>query len=219
MKIGIVIPAHNEEQYLSACLQAVQKAIEQIKHHQVEVLVVLDQCNDQSLDIVQNNQIRWITCSYQCVGQARDLGIRHLIAQGATWIACTDADSCVDLDWLYAQIQHQPTDVICGVVQLDDFSHLSPNTQKKYLTHYKDRMNHQHIHGANLSFSAQVYLHVGGFEAISCHEDIGLVHKFIQYGYQITWTNRVRVSTSSRLDARAPEGLSYFLSRLENAEL
>jgi len=30
MKIGIVIPAHNEEHYLSACLQSIQVAIDNI---------------------------------------------------------------------------------------------------------------------------------------------------------------------------------------------
>lgn len=30
MKIGVVIPAHNEEQHLPACLQSIQDAIEKV---------------------------------------------------------------------------------------------------------------------------------------------------------------------------------------------
>ena len=215
MKIGIVIPAHDEEEYLSACLQAVQNAILQLHPVVVEVVVVLDNCSDHSLSIVQQHHVNWLACNYGCVGQARDLGIRHLIAQGATWIACTDADSCVDLHWLQYQMHHQPTDAICGTVSLDKINHLSINAQRRYFEHYQDRMGHQHIHGANLSFSAQVYIEVGGFEPRSCHEDVAFVQKLIQSQYNIVWSNLVRVTTSSRLSARAPQGLSHFLTQLE----
>lgn len=147
-------------------------------------------------------------------GKRGILGIRHLIRRGVTWIACTDADTVVSPDWLRYQIQHQPTDAICGTVTLDDFSHLSITKQQKYLAHYKDQMDHAHIHGANLSFSAEVYLLVGGFEPISCHEDVSLIKKLIKHCCNITWSNLVRVTTSSRLNGRAPQGLSYFLNNL-----
>ena len=214
MKIGIVIPAHNEEQNLSACLQSIKHAIQHMGHGQVEILVVLDSCTDQSLMIVKSHQMNWIECNFACVGKARDLGIRQLIDQGVTWVACTDADTIVDPDWLLCQMRHQPTDAICGIVILDDLSHLSIQQQQKYLTHYQDMMNHQHIHGANLSFSAEAYIKAGGFEPIPCHEDVSLIEKFIKQCCKITWSNLVRVTTSSRLNGRAPEGLSYFLKHL-----
>ena len=31
MKIGVVVPAHNEEQHLPACLQSIQEAIEKYR--------------------------------------------------------------------------------------------------------------------------------------------------------------------------------------------
>jgi hypothetical protein len=93
-------------------------------------------------------------------------------------------------------------------------SHLSITKRQKYLAHYKDQMDHTHIHGANLSFSTEVYLLVGGFEPISCHEDISLIEKIKSLPCNITWSNLVRVTTSSRLNGRAPQGLSYFLNNL-----
>lgn len=214
MKIGIVIPAHNEEQFLAACLQSIRQAVQYIDDDQVDIVVVLDSCTDQSRSIVQAYQVNWIECNYACVGKARDLGIRHLIQQGARWIACTDADTIVEPDWLLRQMQHQPTDAICGIVMLDDLSQLPPEKQQKYLTHYQDSMDHQHIHGANLSFSADAYLQAGGFEPVSCHEDVSLIKKFITQCCKITWSNLVRVTTSSRLNGRAPQGLSDFLKQL-----
>ncbi|GAA5014610.1 glycosyltransferase family A protein [Acinetobacter puyangensis] len=215
--IGIVIPAHNEETDLPACIHAMQIAIDEIGSLAIDVriLVVLDNCTDQSLNIIQQAGIDYLQCDAQCVGIARDLGIRQMIATGAQWIACTDADSRVDRYWLQQQLQHQPTDVICGVIELDCWQHLSQTARKKYLSHYQDRMDHRHIHGANLSFSATAYLQVGGFEALTCHEDVGLIQRFLDEEYQIIWSNLVRVTTSSRLNARAPNGLSAFLKQLE----
>ena len=244
IKIGIVIPAHNEAMTITKCLASVQTAIEQLPSTiTATMLVVLDSCSDDTLALVksfkfkcvrvesvqfksaqakntkiENTDVNYLCCDYQCVGQVRDLGIRHAIASGATWLACTDADSVVTPDWLIQQIAHikaQPTDMICGVVSVDSWAHLTPQTRKDYMAHYQDKMGHRHIHGANLSFSAEAYLAVGGFAPLPCHEDVDLVKRFESTGYAITWSNRVRVITSSRLQARATEGFAAFLANLE----
>ena len=234
IKIGIVIPAHNEAMTITKCLASVQAAIEQLPSTiTATVLVVLDSCRDDTLELVksvqvesaqakntkiENTDVDYLCCDYQCVGQVRDLGIRHAIASGATWLACTDADSVVTPDWLIQQIAHikdQPTDMICGVVSVDSWAHLTPQTRKDYMAHYQDKMGHRHIHGANLNFSAESYLAVGGFAPLRCHEDVDLVKRFESKGYAITWSNRVRVITSSRLQARATEGFAAFLANLE----
>ena len=219
-KIGIVIPAHNEADSISACLDAIKQAIAQLSSDiAVQTVVVLDSCDDDTLLKVQNDHVDWLCCEFRCVGKVRDLGVRYLIEQGADWIACTDADSMVEADWLMAQIKHlkaEPTAMICGVVSIDCWNALSENTKQQYLAHYQDCMNHRHIHGANLSFASQDYLAVGGFDELTCHEDVGLVKKFEQANLPIIWSNLVRVVTSSRLDARAEEGFAHFLRDLEN---
>lgn len=216
--IGIVIPAHNEAHDLRACLAAIQQSIQLLQlsqEREARVLVVLDNCSDDSLAIVKAAGVAYLSCHFSCVGQTRDFGIRHMIGLGATWIACTDADSCVDPQWLLQQCMHQPTDAICGVVQIDNWHTLSSDTQKQYLNHYQDCMDHRHIHGANLSFSSSAYIQAGGFKALSCHEDVNLVERMQTMNLKIVWSNLVRVTTSSRLDARAPEGFASFLQQLE----
>jgi glycosyltransferase involved in cell wall biosynthesis len=223
MKIDIVIPAHNEALTIASCLVAVHKAIDQLPENiTTYLLVVLDDCTDDTLAKVKAAGADYIQCEYRCVGKVREMGIRHAIAQGATWIACTDADSIVTADWLVQQVTHmtqQPTDMICGVVSVDSWEHLTPKTQEDYIAHYQDMMGHRHIHGANLSFSSEAYLAVGGFAPLSCHEDVELVQKFEDQGRKITWSNQVRVITSSRLDARASEGFAAFLANLEKSNL
>ena len=215
--IGIVIPACNEEQYLEECLRSIHLAIHALPtlNKEVRVLVVLDSCTDQSLQIVQRAGVDYLQCNFRCVGKARDLGVRHMINSGATWIACTDADSCVDTEWLLQQLNHQPADAICGVVEVDSWRNFSLLSRKNYLAHYQDTMNHSHIHGANLSFSSTAYIQAGGFKALYCHEDIHLIKQMLSLDLKIIWSNLVRVKTSSRLNARAPEGFASFLQQLE----
>jgi len=215
--IGIVVPACNEEDYLEACLKAIQQAIQSLApvNRHVHVLVVLDSCTDRSLEIVQNAGMDYLECDFRCVGKARDIGVRHMIQLGATWIACTDADSCVDENWLVQQLNHQPADVICGVVEVDSWQDFSAITQKNYLQHYQDVMNHSHIHGANLSFSARSYIQSGGFKALSSHEDVQLIKRMMSMDLKVIWSNLVRVKTSSRVKGRVPEGFSSFLHQLE----
>lgn len=219
LKIAIVIPAHNEAATIIDCLTAVQLAIEQLPSTIIAYpIIVLDSCTDETLSLVKSAKVEYVTCDYRCVGRVRDLGIRHAIAAGATWLACTDADSIVNKDWLVQQMAHlkqQPTEMICGVVSVDSWAHLSMQTQQAYDAHYQDIMGHRHIHGANLSFSSKAYLAVGGFAPLPCHEDVALVRTFENQGYPITWSNRVRVTTSSRLQARATEGFAAFLANLE----
>ena len=223
IKIGIVIPAHNEATTITDCLLSIQRAIERLPANiSAYTLVVLDSCSDDTLALVKAENVDYINCDYHCVGQVRDLGIRHAIACGATWLACTDADSVVSPEWLVQQIKHltqHPTDMICGVVSINNWAHLTQQTQIDYLAHYQDKMDHHHIHGANLSFSSKAYLAVDGFAPLPCHEDVDLVEKFKAQGYRITWSNRVRVITSSRLQARAKEGFADFLKHLENGPL
>ncbi|WP_296404695.1 glycosyltransferase [Psychrobacter sp.] len=229
LKIGIVIPAHNEAETISDCLASVQIAIDQLPSFiEAYPLVVLDSCTDNTLDLVMSKGVDYLILNYRCVGQVRDTGIRHVISQGATWVACTDADSLVNPDWLIQQGAHiedssskqghcsKSCDMICGVVSINDWDHLTDKTKKKYLAHYQDMMGHRHIHGANLSFSSEAYLKVGGFANMPCHEDVDLVKRFEAKGYNIVWSNKVRVVTSSRLQARAKEGFAAFLTNLEH---
>lgn len=223
IKIAIVIPAHNEALTIVACLQSVQYAIDQLPSTiSAYPLVVLDSCSDETLNLVKSVNVDFLSCDYRCVGQTRDLGVRHAITAGANWLACTDADSMVTIDWLIQQLAHiqqQPTDMICGVVDIDSWTHLTPQTREDYIAHYQDKMGHRHIHGANLNFSGETYLAVGGFASLPCHEDVDLVSKFINHGSALIWSNKVRVVTSGHLQARAAEGFAAFLENLEKVNL
>ncbi|QQP14776.1 glycosyltransferase [Lysinibacillus agricola] len=57
VKFSIIIPAHNEENYIGGCLESIAKSAQPYKD-QVEVIVVLNRCADKTKEIAQ---------SYNCV--------------------------------------------------------------------------------------------------------------------------------------------------------
>lgn len=122
-KIGIVIPAHNEEQFIERCLTAVNQSL---KHVSVTVtpVVVLDSCTDNTLNIVQSFGVNYLTIDARRAGVARRTGVDYLIDKGCDWICTTDADSMVTVDWLEQQLTlidtHNPDMIYGGVHAIFD---------------------------------------------------------------------------------------------------
>ncbi|WP_263145796.1 glycosyltransferase [Pseudomonas sp. RIT-PI-AD] len=213
--IGIVIPAHNEEELLGECLRAVLRAAAHpgLEDERVEVVAVLDSCTDQSATIAEAHGVFVIEAQARNVGQARALGADFLIDRGARWIACTDADSRVAEDWLVAQLALQ-ADAVCGTVRIEHWHGLPEQVRVRYESAYEQRDGHRHIHGANLGVSASAYLQAGGFQPLSAHEDVELVRELERCGACIAWSSAPQVFTSTRLDCRATGGFGDYLKTL-----
>ncbi|MDI3273629.1 glycosyltransferase family 2 protein [Pseudomonas sp. MDT1-16] len=211
--IGILIPAHNEEDLLEECLQAALLAAqhELLNGETVEVLVVLDSCTDRSSEIVGSYPVHSLKIEARNVGQARAAGARFLLDRGVRWISCSDADSRVAHDWLVAQLA-LGADAVCGTVTVDAWhASFDESAQTRYHQHYQAREGHRHIHGANLGISADAYRRAGGFEPLASDEDVQLVRQLERCGAKIAWSQRPQVLTSARLDSRARGGFGDFL--------
>jgi glycosyltransferase involved in cell wall biosynthesis len=214
--IGVLIPAHNEEQLIGNCLEAVLIASQHplLAQEPVAIMAVLDSCTDQTLHIARQHQIDVIELNVRNVGVARATGAALLLEQGARWIACTDADSLVAPDWLVEQLALN-ADAVCGTVTPGDWpADIPQHAQIRYEQHYKAQDGHRHVHGANLGISAVAYQRAGGFPPLACDEDVQLVHQLQQDGAHIAWSCRPRVITSMRLDSRADSGFGDFLKGL-----
>ncbi|POM10052.1 glycosyl transferase [Pseudomonas sp. WP001] len=214
--IGILIPVHNEEALLGECLNAASIAAThpELQGEAVHILVVLDSCSDASAALAQAHGVQSLPVQARNVGHARGAGARHLLNQGARWIACTDADSRVAPDWLVAQLA-LGCDAVCGTVTVDAWSEgFDAAAQIRYHQAYEARDGHRHIHGANLGISASAYLQAGGFEPLACHEDVQLVRNLERCGASIAWSHSPQVITSARLDCRAQGGFGDYLKGL-----
>ena len=214
--IAVIVPAHNEEDEIKACLASIAMAARcrQLEKEQVVTFVVLDDCTDNTRSVAQEMGVTVIGTRVNNVGAARALGAQLALAAGARWLAFTDADTQVASDWLSAQLA-QSADAVCGTVAVKDWGTYGQKMRTHYDNTYNDRDGHRHIHGANLGVSAQAYVLAGGFQNLESSEDVALVKALEASSALIAWSAAPRVWTSSRRNYRAPGGFGETLARVE----
>ncbi|AOY63016.1 glycosyltransferase [Xanthomonas citri pv. glycines] len=214
--IAVIIPAHNEAECMAACLASVFLAASHPELREpVEVIVAVDRCTDATAALAQALGARVIDVPVPGgVGIARAAAASKAIALGADWLAVTDADSRVPADWLVEQ-RKADADVFCGVVQVEDWLDYSDEVRCRFEQNQATGQGHGRIHGANLGVSAALYQQCGGFPAVTCSEDVALVHALQAINASIAWSPRSVVWTSARRQARAIGGFSDFLKQLE----
>lgn len=214
--IGIVVPAHNEEALLGACLESLRAAARHpaVACEGVCIVVVLDACSDATLSIARQSGVTTLCVTYNNVGMARHAGALQAIEHGASWLAFTDADSVVQPDWL-AQQRASHADAVCGGIRLAGWDQLSRELRRRFVAYRRALPGGRHVHGANLGIDALAYQAVGGFAPLVTQEDVQLVAALQQHGYTIDWRESMKVFTSTRRDPRAPGGLGERLRVLE----
>ncbi len=214
--IAVVIPAHDEEAFVAACVASVQCAAASPALHgeAVRIVVVLDACTDATAAVVAAAGAEGVEVNFCNVGRARAVGAALALAAGARWLAFTDADTVVAPDWLTEQLRQQ-ADAVCGTVQVADWGGYGERMGQHFARTYCDAEGHRHIHGANLGVSAEAYLRSGGFAPLRSSEDVALVQALIAQGARIAWTAAPRVVTSARREFRAPDGFGATLMRVD----
>ena len=217
---AVVIPARNERTTLPACLRAVLTA-GLCAPVPVTVVVVLDDSDDDSAQLAgqYGPDVHFLSVDARNVGTARAVGFgyaRSLFAPGTRcWYATTDADSRVDPGWLVRQLG-AGVEVVLGVVRVTDWHQRSPDIAERYLRAGAAGAGepHDHVHGANMGFSARAYWRVGGFRSLASGEDVDLVERLDAAGFTIHRDAGISVITSARTRARAPHGFAHYLSQL-----
>ena len=213
--LGIVIPAHDEEACIGACLESVAQAARcpRLNGEPVFIVVVLDACSDGTEAIARRSNATTISVSARNVGIARSLGARRAIEAGARWLAFTDADSVVGPQWLSAQLELR-SDAVCGTIEVANWGDYGDALRDHHARTYTDADGHRHIHGANLGVTAMAYENVGGFQPLCTSEDVALVEALRMNGASISWSAAPRVVTSARRHFRAPGGFGQTLERM-----
>jgi glycosyltransferase involved in cell wall biosynthesis len=214
--IAAIVPAHNEEEHLAACLRSLTQSscCPALLGEPVAIIVVLDSCTDASEVIARRSGALTLSLQARNVGAARALGAQCAIDLGARWLAFTDADSVVDSGWLAAQLA-LCSDAVCGTVAVHDWGSYGAQMRAHHDAAYTDADGHSHIHGANLGVSAAAYIATGGFPPVATSEDVALVDVLRAQGASIAWSASPRVVTSTRRAFRAPLGFGATLQRME----
>jgi len=218
-RIGVVVPAHDEQELLPACLATLQAAAFTVAPLiDVEIIVVADACADDSVAVAQAGGAHVVAVDAHNVGAARAAGMRHALRHGADelWLTTTDADSLVATRWLGWQLQHAAlgVQVLAGTVAVTDWSPWPDTVRAAWETGYASPTAAGHVHGANLGCDARAYLRLGGFADMRHDEDVDLVARAHAAGYTVAYDREHPVVTSARRAARAPAGFAAFLATL-----
>ncbi|HMD92149.1 MAG TPA: glycosyltransferase [Trebonia sp.] len=221
--VGVVVPAHNEQELLPGCLESLRRAARIVQGVPVHLVVVADACRDRTAEAARRGKAAVVTIGGRNVGAARAMGMREILCRtrhldpAAVWLATTDADTRVPAGWLRQQLRYADRgwDAVVGTVRVTDWSGHRPGTRSLFRERYGDGTGpHSHVHGANLGFRAAAYMTAGGFPATATAEDHALVAAMEASGSPILRTRSVTVLTSARRRARAPHGFSHYLTEL-----
>ena len=209
-RIGVVIPARDEEELVGRCLAAVIRSARHVPVP-VDVIVVADGCLDRTTAVARSFRgVRVIELESSNVGTARAAGARAALARGAHWLANTDADSVVPPNWLAHQfaLAEAGWDVMIGTVR-PDFAELEPAQREAWLATHRRGEPNGHVHGANLGVRASAYRAAGGYGELPEHEDVDLVERLS--GFRAIASDEAEVVTSARRFGRTPGGYARFL--------
>jgi glycosyltransferase involved in cell wall biosynthesis len=222
--VGVVVPAHDEEDLLPACLASVRRAARAVRGTPVHLVVVDDASRDRTAQVARQCGAAVVTIGAQSVGAARAAGVREVLRRTAhldpadVWLATTDADTLVPARWLREQSRYanRGWGAVAGTIQVSDWSGRPAGVRSLFRRRYGGgNGTHPHVHGANLGFSAAAYLRAGGFPDVPTGEDHALVAALTEAGSRVLRTRALTVVTSGRREARAPHGFSGYLAGLE----
>jgi hypothetical protein len=233
--LGIVLPVHDEEVLLGAALMALEVAVNQVAGDvPCHTVLVFDQCRDRSRDIAsmwrrdlrarrQDHLVSEIEIGATNVGSARRTGCAAVLAGAARsgippasiWLATTDADSTVPEHWLSTQLARHDAgiDLWSGTVTVRDWTGRRDSTAAEWHLRYEAEL--EPVHGASLGVNGQTYLDAGQFESLTSGEDRSFLRAASAHGASCCFDRSAPVTTSARLDARAPHGFSEALWRIE----
>lgn len=217
----VVVPVHDEELLLGACLSSVVDAGNRVDVP-CELVVVLDSCSDTSADITadwaQKVGAIVVTTDRRNVGAARAAGFLAAASRPGSWFATTDADTVVPPNWLTSQLEHarRGAHVAAGTV-VTELGPAHSSLAIAYEVGYRHGPDHGHIHGANLGMRADAYWTVGGFAALPTDEDVDLISRFDKAAVPVSYVADAPVRTSARRVGRAPDGFAAHLRDLDLA--
>ena len=205
MKISLIIPVYNEEEYIAGCLESITR--QKIKPD--EVIVVNNNCTDNTLSIVKNFPfVRVINEAKQGMIAARNAGFNA--AQYEILARC-DADTKLPPNWIsriHRNFARYEIDALTGPIVLYD----APIKTSLIARAYLDMMKPIHrggetLIGPNMIITREIWEKVKDKVCLNdklVHEDIDLAYHIQEMGGRIKRDNNLIVGTSSRRMKKNP---------------
>ncbi len=211
MKISLVIPVYNDGARIKQCLKAAFSQIEPF----AEVIVVDNNCTDNSMAIAKKFPVRIIKEKQQGISYARNAGFN---AAKYEIIARTDADSILPPNWVKivkeAFKTHPEYLAITGPVFFYDLiiKHLASlihNVVYYYLL--KQLHGHYLVIGSNLALRKSAWNKAKKTVIMNnreVHEDLDLSIQIAKFG-KVGYVRELNANTSGRRIFSFPSNLEY----------
>lgn len=201
MKISVVIPAYNEEDYIAPCLEALIHQTEKPD----EIIVVDNNSSDRTVEIAKKYPVRILHCKKRGITPARNAGFN---AAKYDLIARIDADTQVPKNWvkkIKKAFQQDPNLIAYSgpTVFVDKrFNKFLAFPERVYLSSFKKIMGHDCLYGPNLVFKKMAWKKVKNEVCANdkiVHEDTDLAIHLGQLGLgKIIFDRTFKVKASER---------------------
>lgn len=224
--VAVIVPAHDEQELLGACLDALEPAARLARGAGLRVLtlVVADACTDGTRAVARARAVACLTACERNVGAARAAGAARALAEldraghdaARVYLLHTDADTLVPPDWITRHVRAAARhDAVLGPVEVLDWTQRNRNCAPRFARACDLEPDEDRVHGANLGVRADAYLRVGGFPALTVAEDRALAGALRTAGESVVFRGDLAVRTSARISRRVRGGFSDYLSKLE----
>jgi glycosyltransferase involved in cell wall biosynthesis len=189
--ISVIIPAHNEQQYLPQTLEALKEQ----NYGWFEIIVVANGCTDRTADVARGLCHRLIVLSQKSLGVARNLGAR--MAKGEL-LLFLDADTILEPSALRTIAEEFSKECAAGTLKG------VPDCERfKYRMIYAVK-NFVHRSGIHRGSSGVIlcwrkhFIRTGGFdEALEVRENSELIRRLRRFG-AYRYIDEVAATTSMR---------------------
>ncbi len=209
MKVSVIIPAYNEQNFIKDCLEGLRNQQEPPD----EIIIVDNNCTDNTVNIAQRYGCRIIKESRQGITPARDKGFNTASYQ---IIVRTDADSRPPSDWIKKIkrhfCEHTECSAVAGPVAFYDFFIKSAYPSILILEILKKINGFTYFFGQNFAIKKTVWMKIKKYlcrDDSKVHEDFDLATHLYEKGYKICFDKDMIMPVSARRLKEKPH--SFFL--------
>ena len=207
-RISVVIPAHNEEKYISACLSSLKHQI----YNDFEIIVVDNASTDRTAQIARLFADKIIFEPVRGVARARQLGFEA--ARGEI-IVSADADTLFESDWLLKIARKFDEDnelfAICGHMIFYDGDKLSrwiTGRPLKFVISTNYLLGIRSFFGCNFAVRKEYFKKCGGFNLrMNQDEELELAQRLKKLGKIVYCPDIVAYTSVRRFKANPLEYL------------